>query len=254
MIPLSGLHVLNTRPAHQAVELSTALRDAGARVSELPLIEIRTLEPDAEARSLLLDLDRCDAVFFVSANAARLGLDAVAGFWPQWPLGVCVYAVGARTAAVLHDAALSVSVPAQADSEGLLAMPELQDMHGRRCLVFRGDGGRELLPETLRARGARVDVLALYRRVLPADATAQWQALHRDTPQLVILTSPDALRHWQRIAGEDALAPQWLVVSARMRAQAEAAGARVIEASGADTASIMAALSAATQSDGHLRQ
>lgn len=238
---LAGLHILNTRPTHQAAALTAVLRAAGANVTELPLIRIAPLEPPAEKKRLLFDLDSYDAVFFVSANAVRYGLDAVADIWPQWPHRLPAYAVGERTASLLRAAGLDVRVPVRADSEGLLAMSDLQHAQGKKFLLFRGAGGRELLPETLRARGAKLDVLELYRRELPGEAATQWQALPTQ-PDVVALTSPDALRHWQQVAGGAANAPLWLVVSPRLRMQAEAAGARVIEAAGADEESLLAAL------------
>ena len=239
---LAGMHVLNTRPAHQAPVLTAALRAAGAQVTELPLIAITARELSAAEQRLLLELDRYDAVFFVSANAARLGLEAVASVWPQWPHRLPCFAVGESTACILRNAALAVHVPAQADSEGLLALPELQAVQGKKFLLCRGEGGRELLLKGLRARGAHVDVLELYCRNLPALAQAQWQALSQG-PDVVVLTSPDALRHWQAVAGSAALVPLWLVVSPRLQVQAQAAGARLLRAAGADVASVLAALS-----------
>jgi uroporphyrinogen-III synthase len=247
---LHGLHVLNTRPAHQSAGLSEALRTAGALVDELPLIAISPRTIPAAQKRWLMDLDRYNGVFFVSANAVRLGLDAVADYWPQWPHQLPAYAVGRNTAQGLEATALSVRVPAQADSEGLLALPELQQLQGQRFLLLRGVGGRELLPQTLRERGAVVDIIALYHRELPVDAVTRWQTL-AVPPQLVLLTSPDALRHWQQVAGPAALQPAWLVVSARMREQAEAAGARVITAAAADTASVVAALQHYWQHQAH---
>lgn len=241
MHPLAGLHVLNTRPAGQAAALTAALREAGATVSELPLIGIEPRELAAQEERLLLDLDRYAGVIFVSANAARRGLDVVAGCWPQWPYQLPLYAVGKGTAAVLDAAGLDVILPERADSEGLLALPALADVDGQRFLMFRGEGGRELLRDTLQTRGATVDVLELYRRVLPAAAVAQWQAMTA-SPQVVILTSPDALQHWRQVAGADAMRPFWLVVSPRMHADAVAAGARMVEAAGADTGSLLVAL------------
>lgn len=133
-------------------------------------------------------------------------------------------------------------MPTQADSEGLLSLPALQAVTGQRFLVFRGQGGRELLRETLQARGARVSVIELYRRECPVAAPRQWQGLAAEKAQVVILTSPDALRHWQQVAGDDAVRMHWLVVSPRMQAEALAAGARVTLATGADTASLLQAL------------
>lgn len=239
---LTGLHVLNTRPAGQGESLEAALRVAEATVSPLPLIDIVPVPLAAADERVLLDLDRFDGVFFVSANAARRGLDAVAGCWPQWPYRLPVYAVGRGTAAVLEEAGLPVTIPERADSEGLLALPALQEVAGQRFLVFRGQGGRELLRDTLQARGAAVTVIELYRRELPPNAAQQWHALAATDIHVVILTSPDALRHWQQVAGPDARRLHWLVVSPRMEAAAREAGARVTLAPGADTASLLAAL------------
>lgn len=239
---LTGLHVLNTRPAGQGESLESALREAGARVSRLPLIDIVPLPLTQEDERRLLDLDRFDGVFFVSANAARRGLDAVAGSWPQWPYRLPVYAVGRGTAAALAQEGLTVILPDRADSEGLLALPALQDIAGQRFLVFRGQGGRELLRETLQARGAEVTVIELYRRELPVEALHQWHSLSATDVGVVILTSPDALRHWLQVAGHDAQRLHWLVVSPRMEEAARQAGARVSLAAGADTPSLLAAL------------
>ncbi len=236
------LHILNTRPAHQAAELSAALRNAGLAVSELPLLEIVPRELAPAEQRLLLDLDRYDGVFFISANAAHRGLDAVAGYWPQWPWQLKAYAVGHATAEWLAAAGLDVEIPAgRADSEGLLQLPALQQVKDKRFLLMRGVGGRELLRHSLEARGARVDVLELYRRELPAAAVPQWQAL-AVVPDIVLLTSPDALRHWQQLATDKAVHPLWLVASARMAALGRAAGARVLQAQGADKLSLLHAL------------
>jgi uroporphyrinogen-III synthase len=240
---LTGLRILNSRPAGQAEALSAALREAGATVLELPLLAVEPLALDGAARQCLLDLDRYDYCGFVSANAARLGLEAIAGFWPQWPHRLPAIAVGRSTAAVLDDAGLSVLCPAQEDSEGVLALPELADVAGQKFLLLRGEDGRELLADTLRARGARVDVVALYRRVLPAASMALWQSLQTPLPDWVILTSPAAWRHWQTLAGSAATAPGLVVVSPRLLAQVRAAGAgTVLLAEGAGSEAIKACL------------
>lgn len=232
-LPLTGLCVLNPRPAGQARALTEALRAAGAEVLALPLLGIMPLPLRAEHERLLLDLDRYDGVICVSANAARLGLDAIAGCWPQWPWQLSLLAVGPATAEVALARGLSVRAPAQADSEGLLALPELADVAGQRWLLLRGDEGRELIAETLRARGAQVDILPLYRRVLPDTARLDWAA-RRCEPDVVLLSSRAVWQHWRMLAGEQALTPLLVTVSDRLADEVESTGAaRVLRATGA---------------------
>lgn len=247
MTTLQGLHILNTRPAAQAGELSMALRQAGATVSELPLMAFLPLRLSDSDRRLLMNLDRYDAVFFVSANAAYYGLNALADFWPQWPHRLPAYVVGEGTAAPLRDAGLTVLLPSRPDSEGLLQMPEWQHPEGKRVLILRGQGGRDLLCNTLTERGAHVDIVELYQRILPPDTITRWQQL--PLPHAVILTSPVALQHWQQIAGKAAAQPLWVVVSPRMRQLAEAAGAGVVEAVGADHHRLLRAIEEWRQAD-----
>lgn len=240
---LRGLRVLNPRPAAQAAPLSASLRAAGAEVIDLPLLEIAPLPLSSDGRACLLALDRYDGVLFVSTNAARLGLDAVAGLWPQWPHRLPAFAVGAVTAQVLADAALTVACPQQEDSEGLLALPAMQAVAGQRWLLFRGDDGRELLRETLQARGATVDVLPLYRRVLPDTAAARWASLPAP-PDAVLLTSPRVWQHWRQVAGQDALRPLLVTVSERLAGTVRDAGApAVVNAGGMASEDWLQALS-----------
>lgn len=232
-LPLRGLRVLNPRPVAQAGALTAALQAAGAEVLALPLLAIEPLPLDDHARACLLDLDQYQATLFISANAARLGLDAVADYWPQWPYQLPAFAVGAATREVLDAAALPVISPGREDSEGLLALPELQDVAGQRWLLFRGDEGRELLPETLRARGARVDLLPLYRRRLPAAAPAQWAAAQAAPPDVVLITSARVWQHWRELAGDHAPSPLLVAISARVADELRAAGAARVLCAGA---------------------
>lgn len=225
------MRVLNPRPAAQAAELTLALQAAGYEVLELPLLEIQPRPVEAAGKALLMDLDRFQGVVFVSANAARAGLEAMADYWPQWPVGVHAVAVGPSTAHVLQHAGLDPLVPTQYDSEGMLALPALQQVAGQRWLIIRGAQGRDLLRETLTARGAQVDVLPLYDVLLPSQAAAQWQAT--PPPDVVLLTSAQVWLHWQQIAGPTALTPTLLTVSQRLAERVTALGAQRVHCAGA---------------------
>lgn len=193
--PLSGATIWLTRPEGQGVELRAALEQLGARVHLLPLLVIRPIEAAQADRQKLIDLDRYDLVFFVSTNAATIGLDAIARWWPQYPVGIRNFAVGPGTAAVLEKHGLTASYPPERmSSEALLALPDLQDIHGKKALIIRGAGGREIIAEGLQERGAAVDYAELYERALPRYTAAELQELARSAaPSAIMVSSAEAL-------------------------------------------------------------
>ena len=165
ILPLSGTAVLITRPAGQAGSLQERLHALGARPVLFPTLEILPpRDADLLARRVAA-LGDYQLAIFISPTAVERGLAAISA----WPAGLRVAGVGPGSAAALRAAGVhNVLAPEiGADSEHLLALPELADMAGQRVLIFRGDEGRELLAETLSARGARVDYAACYRRDLP---------------------------------------------------------------------------------------
>lgn len=132
-----------------------------------------------------------------------------------WPKSVGFLAVGASTGAILQQAVLEVIVPKEARSEGLLALPELQQLVNKSVVIMKGFGGRELLFDSLTARGAKVEEWEVYKRVkLPSPKSTQdW----RETQiRCIIATSGEVInaafeyfdRHWLT-------ALDWIVVSDR---------------------------------------
>ncbi|MZR62659.1 uroporphyrinogen-III synthase [Alcanivorax sp. DP30] len=160
------MQILVTRPAGQQQALMDALQKAGYQAAHSPALVIEPLPVDGDTRRVLMDLDLFHAVFFASANAARLALTAMADLWPQWPVGVHWLAVGRATAAELEAWHLQGERPEQGfNSEAVLALPSLQDLTEKKVLICRGDSGRELLANTLTDRGAEVTALPFYRRL-----------------------------------------------------------------------------------------
>lgn len=169
--PLQGIGILVTRPLEQATGLMHELRQLGAEAVLFPALAILPpRDPDA-LREVVARLDRFQLAIFISPTAAQRGLAAVKAVG-AWPAGLPAAAVGKGTALALGRSGIaSVLEPEHgADSEHLLALPQLHDVAGKRVVIFRGEGGREVLGHALRDRGASVTHAECYRRGLPEQA------------------------------------------------------------------------------------
>jgi uroporphyrinogen-III synthase len=190
--------------------------------------------PLARAQAALADYDYA---IFVSANAVEYGAPDPR----RWPAKLAVLAPGPGTAEALAAAGIAgARIPATTyDSEGLLALPELAAVRGRRVLIFRGDGGRERLGETLATRGARVDTVACYRRARPEGGSAGVaEAFREGRIDAVTITSSEGLDNLWALAGP-ALRAAWrarptFVPHPRIAARARELGLAVIETGPAD--------------------
>lgn len=199
------LRVLVTRPAGQAGGLCRMLEEAGYTAFRLATIEIREPEQMASLQSLVDSLQDYDLAVFISVNAVSRGLDYILAR-RGWPQQVKIAAVGASSAAALREHGLAVDlVPAhQYNSESLLALEELQDMHGKRVVILRGNGGREHLRDTLIARGAKVDYVEVYRRACPApDSQLMRSLLQPGALDVITVTSNESLQNLFSMAAED---------------------------------------------------
>ena len=235
--PLGGVGILVTRPARQAAGLASALAALGATPIIIPAIVILPPSDSAPLAQVHAQLDRFDIAIFVSANAVEYGVPAL----ERWPSRIQVFAPGPGTAAAL--AAVQVAgtqIPqASFDSEGLLALPALTGIASKRIVIFRGEGGRELLVDALRARGASVTAVACYRRAAPETIGAGLAEVLRDgRAHALTLTSSEGLDNLcnvldvaalRRMRQLPAFAPH-----PRIAAHARAAGFQAIETEGAD--------------------
>ena len=245
---LKGKRIWLTRPEEQSAELAATLRDYGAEPFCLPLLEIVPVPPDSDTRAMLLALDRYDIIIYISANAAKAGLDAIAQFWPQYPQHPQNFSVGPTTGRVLEQHGLEVRYPVdRIDSEGLLALPELQQVDGKRALIIRGLGGRETLATGLRKRGCHVDYAELYGRCLPAHPRSWLQhALEDQPPDAIVISSAEAMDNLKSLFKDwhaDWAGLPLYVASPRLVEQARHAGfQRVVPMAGATDAALIAGL------------
>ncbi len=195
---LTGRRILVCRPEPQASRLAQCFRDAGADALALPMIEREPLPETPSQRNLIQHLDQFHHVVAVSPYAAELLLALIDTWWPQLPEGLNWYGVGAGTAKVLADAGLPAQWPLEGvSSEDLLQLSALNHLHGERVLIARGESGRELLRETLIARGAEVTALPLYRRQPPEYSAEQLnQSLGSFSPDAIIALSAETLNNF----------------------------------------------------------
>ena len=201
--PLAGLGIVLTRPRSQSLALAAPLEAQGARVLCCPSLEIVPVEPDGASASALAGLGGARFAIFVSANAVLHGLAAARRHGP-WPAGVAVAAVGEATAAALREAGIGpvIAPSGRADSEALLALPQLQAVEGAPIIVFRGVGGREHLKGVLESRGARVDYVECYRRERPATDPAETRtAIERGEIHAVHAMSAESVENFGAIVG-----------------------------------------------------
>lgn len=199
--PLFGRRVLVTRSEEQAGALMEALRGAGAEPVALPLLRIVACEDTRDLDRALGGLAGTDVLLFTSANAVRLFAERAAargvGLARE---GLRIACVGPATAEAAAAAGLAVHVVpfARFDAEGLLeALDAWLAPAGRRFLLPRSASARDVLPEGLRARGASVDVVDLYRPD-PAPVDPGWLRAELAAGRLDALTftSPSTVRHF----------------------------------------------------------
>ena len=201
--PLAGKRIIVTRPKGQAEGLAALIRDAGGEPLLFPAIEILPLADSAPFQRFAQRLDAFDLAIFVSRNAVESALGLLRD--KVWPARLRVATVGRGSASALHAHGFAnvIAPAAQSDSEGLLAMPEMSDVRGKRIVILRGDAGRELLGEELGKRGATVEHVACYRRVRPGPGSLA-EAWSRGVDAVTVSSSEGLANFLDMLGGEAA--------------------------------------------------
>ena len=195
--PLAGKTIVVTRPRAQALPLAEAIGAAGGKPLFFPLLEISPAADPQPLRQAISCLADYTFAVFISPNAVDYAVPAILARG-SWPESLTPAAVGPGTVKALAAFGIfgCIAPVERFDSEGLLALPEMASVSGRRVAIFRGDGGRELLAETLRQRGAMVDCVTCYRRAGPPDGVATliaaWRAGKLDA---LTVSSSEGLRY-----------------------------------------------------------
>lgn len=195
---LAGYGIAITRPEGQADKLRALISAHGGNPIPFPLIAIAPLDDYSTFEQQLSRLKDCDWAIFISTNAVQNTMPRLLAKLRNIPANLCFATIGPTTAAelALYGVTDTLTPGGRFDSESLLALPEMQAVAGRRIMIFRGVGGREILADTLKQRGAEVDFAECYQRQNPQrDASvlaALWQNKQLDA---VVVTSSEAMRH-----------------------------------------------------------
>ena len=224
-LPLLGRKVLVTRPQQQAETLVDMITQQGGVAISFPVIQINKLDIGLETNDRLFDTD---IIIFVSRNAVEYFFSDAQRDIPE---STTVVALGKGTAAVLHQYRVThVLQPSQAiGSEGVLMMPELENVSDNKIVIVRGRGGRELLANTLTARGAKLSYIEVYERVLASPTDEQCkQAL---TADIVVCTSVAGVTNLTLLLKQDiglVLLTPLIVLSERIKHHALSLGFKAV--------------------------
>jgi uroporphyrinogen III methyltransferase/synthase len=204
-LPLFGRTVVVTRARRQAADLSDALRELGANVVELPTIEIRPPDDWSALDRAVREIGEYDWLIFTSVNGVRSfvqRLDASKKDLRDLRARLC--AIGPATAAAVEALHLRVNLlPEAYVAESVLAAFEKMDLAGKRMLLPRAQKARDLIPEGLKRRGARIDVVPAYQTVIPEQSRDRAAEIFSAgaTPDWVTFTSSSTVTHFVELCG-----------------------------------------------------
>lgn len=248
--------VVITRPLAQAQALARRVQEVGRQPVVFPLLEIHPLRDPAPLLAALDTLDGFAMAAFVSPNA----IDAVFAHLTQWPPAVALAVMGEGSRAALARHGLSAANARifsprdqhRTDSQTLLEVLDLDQLRGKRVVIFRGESGRELLADALRAAGVEVSQVVAYRRaepVLNQERSAQLSSLLEGDHDWVVTSSEGLrilIRMIEQLAGASGVAKMQqqriILPHARIAETALALGFKHITRTGSGDEALLAAL------------
>jgi len=204
-LPLFGKRIAITRAREQADTLAARLSALGAAVLELPTIEICPPADPGPLDRAISSLPSYDWLIFTSANGVKAFIDRLPDLRA---LRGKICAIGPATRAAIEALHLKIDLMGEEYvAEGLVAAFAAHPLDGCRILLPRAAVARDLVPQELAKRGARVDVVEAYRTVAPenlaADVAAAWTPRR---PDAITFTSSSTVRNFVAAAGAAALA------------------------------------------------
>jgi len=245
---LTGLKILVTRPVPQAINLAQLITQQGGQAIIFPTIMIESLNNLSTIKKSFKNIAHYQWLVFISVNAVNFAYQINDGKIDIFKHAKIV-AIGKATTNALKNIGLTVELAPETGftSEALLSMQSLQAIKGQRFLIIRGQGGREILANKLKQRGAKVDYLEVYKRVKPnpTNKAIVIGLLKQKKLDAITITSAEALNNLMallmgRIIASLLLEIPLIVISNRIKDMALEIGFKhvLVSASPADTAII----------------
>jgi len=208
-LPLFGRRIVITRTREQAANLREALAELGAQVIEIPTIEIRDPASWEPLDNAIRRLEEFHYLLVTSANGVRSFLSRLraSGRDVRDLKGILIAAIGPATAAEFSKTGVKVDfIPQEYRAEGLLECLDSHDLKGKAFMIPRAKVARDLVPQALRARGARVEVVEAYETVTPEIPAEELERLLTPPPDLITFTSSSTAANFAKLCGSRPIA------------------------------------------------
>ena len=199
-------YIVITRPKLQADGLARGIKAADGHVLLFPTLEIAPAQLTLAEKEKIQHINEFDIIIFISPNAVEHGLNHIQ-LLTELSEQTLLATIGQGSAKTLNTRLGKQPdiVPEENfSSEGLLATEAMQNVSNKRILIFRGDGGREHLKQTLQKRGALVEYINVYQRLKPATNTSDLeQYLQNNQIAAIVITSAENLKNLLEMTPEN---------------------------------------------------
>jgi uroporphyrinogen-III synthase len=203
---LNQLYVMVTRPGLTGMTLCHQIQQAGGQSIHFPTIAFAPIQEHIFPKPCHTKLEEQDWLIFISPQAVYASMPKIAACLSRLIKTVQFASIGASTAKILRNTMhVKVLCPeTEWNSEGLLNLPDFQWLQGQKIMLIKGEGGRELLKNTLIARGALVSEFIAYKRIIPSiDTNECLSLLHQNIINVIVGSSFEGIKYLKMLVGQE---------------------------------------------------
>ena len=205
---LTGRKIVITRPSDQQEEFAGMLSSLGAETIRFPVIAIAPPDSWDAADRAIENIKKYDWIIFTSVNGVISFADRLITLQKdvsETLNDIMICAIGLKTAEVVELYGLEVDfIPDEFRAEAVADGFKEMGSPGRNVLLPRAQVGREILPKELVRMGMQVDVIPVYKAVLPDTDALRLRKMLRDREiDVVTFTRSSCVKNFLEIIGMD---------------------------------------------------